>query len=404
VVSAGALRALAAAALAVPWASAAAARAATPCEAWVEISPRSGFVGQAVHHRRVVVRAERADADWVEPLRFPGFRTETPEAASAERIADDGAARVRFEIPTLLYPARAGRLVLPGGRLRCAGETIELPALAFEARAWPERGRPEAFSGVVGAVSIDAVAEPRVALGGSVRVHVTLRGPANLWDAEIELAADPPDTEVFRREPRVALRSGPSAVRHDVFDLVPRRAGTLRVAPLRVPWLDPASGEYRVAETPPLRVEVVAEAARPGTDADPTEPPAPTAGTDGAPAAWIGLAAALALATGWIAWRRRGPGAARDPARPALRAFDAADDADARAAALERALRARLATRGLDPTGSTTQDLLERSPDETVRGWVRALAEVERLRFSGSSLDGEADARLAALRARIGPA
>jgi hypothetical protein len=400
--AAGRIRGLAAVALAVLAASAGpAARATAACEAWVELTPRRGFVGQAVHHRRIVVRPERAAAEWVEPLRFPGFRAERPEPASAERIADDDTARVRFETPTLLYPARAGRLVLPGARLRCAGEAIEVPPRTFEALPWPRAGRPEGFTGVVGAVSIDAAAEPRVALGGSVRVHVTLRGPANLWDAEIALGAEPPDTEVFRREPRTGLRAGPSAVRHEVFDLVPRRVGTLRVAPLRVPWLDPDRGTYRVAETPPLRIEVVAADAPSEVDAAARTAPSPRSDAAGPPAGWGVLAVVLAVAAGWIAWRRRGPRAGGDPAGAALRAFDDAGDAEGRAVALEQALRARLATRGLDPTGSTTQELLERSPDETVRAWVRALAEVERLRFSGAALGPESDARLAALRARI---
>jgi len=62
---------------------------------------------------------------------------------------------------------------------------------------------------------------------------------------------------------------------------------------------------------------------------------------------------------------------------------------------------AHLARRGLDPDGRTIRELLERSPDESTRACVRALADLERIRFGPAGAADDADARLDAVRALL---
>jgi len=396
-------------------------RASPPCEARVELEPTRAFVGEAVLHRRLVIHPESLDLEWTRPLAFPGFRAETTSIGTAVRTVRDGEPAVRIEVPTWLFAARPGAWVLPAGRLRCGDHEIEVTSPRFEARPWPEAGRPPDFTGVVGRVSVDAAAEPEVALGGAVRVHVTSRGPASLWNAAPSLRVSPAETEIFAREPRIRVDDAggqPRVVRHDAFDLVPRRMGTLRIEPLRIPHLNPAEARYQVAQTDALEIRVgpapgpASEPTPPGlTDrppgqpAAPTEPAAPAALTEPAapaapavPTAWLvaaglGLAGLVAIAS---ARRRRGTRA--DPVREALRAFDRAGDTDARTAALERALRARLAEAGREPGRRPTRASLERFPDASLEECRRALAELERARFGGADPGAEFDARLEAIR------
>jgi len=379
--------------------------AAAACDAWVEIGPRRAYLGQAIEHRTIVIQPEGQTPEWTRPLGFPGFRSEALEATAAKRGVRDGAKAVRVETSRLLFPVRSGTLRLPPGRLRCGNLELEVPSPTVRALPWPAAGRPEDFTGVVGELTIGAASEPTVALGTTARVRVTSRGAANLWDATPKLRVRPSDTEVFRRAPRIGLRgsASPKAIRHDVFDLVPRHAGELQIEPLRIAYLDPATGHYGIAETEPLRIRVLPAAL------------APSAGSPGARRPLAGGAGgrrwgasirvwtlwAVLLGLGWagaIRLRRRG---SADPVRAALRDFDQADGPGARSAALERALSARLAQGGLDPTRRSRSELLVRSPDESTRECVRALEELERIRFAGGGHGAGLDERLAEIRRLI---
>ncbi|HKJ25660.1 MAG TPA: hypothetical protein VKB65_12615 [Myxococcota bacterium] len=390
--------------------AAAGAGASPACEAHVTLEPRRGFVGQPILHRRVVLHRADAEVEWTQPLRFPGFRVESTSPGLATRSELGGAPAVRIEVPTRLFAVRAGALALPAGRLRCGDDEIEVTSPGFEARPWPEAGRPADFGGVVGAVALDATAEAEVALGGSVRVHVTSRGAASLWNAAPRLRVEPAETEVFARPPRIRVGdagAGLRVVRHDVFDLVPRRAGALRVAPVAIAYLDPAEARYHVARTDPLEIRV-----RPASSPAAAETPATAgAGRRSGRGRWLAAAALLvaALATA-VAAARRLRAARADPARAALREFDRAADPMSRAAALERALRARLAERehrprlarrGPEPTGRATQAGLEASPDAIADECRRALAELERERFGGAGPGAGVEARLEAIRALV---
>ena len=403
-------------------------RAVPDCEVSIEIEPRRAFVGQPIEHRTVVVRAEGIAVSWAEPLRFPGFRSEILEPGSATRTELTGASTVRVVTPRVLFAARPGPVELPIGRLRCGKREIGVASPPIEALAWPALGRPAGFTGVVGQVTIDVASEPAVALGSSVRVHVTSRGAANLWDARHALQVEPRDTEVFAGEPRVTLHrgKGPVAIRHDTFDLVPRHAGALRVAPLTLTYLDPASGHYRVAESRPIEIRVLpgaTSASRTAANQRSVAPPATPDEGDTSGATWPWVASALLVAALGALGIRKRLGAPVDATDAALREADRAPDADSRSAALERALRAHLADRGAEPPRSGTQSSLEDSPDrgtgeylterETVtrkcpterenvaRECLAALDELERARFGGSGPGSEFEERLAAIRALL---
>jgi hypothetical protein len=368
---------------------------ALPCAASATIEPDRGFVGQPLLHRTVIVRREGVRPEWIRPVQFPGFRVERPEGGSrARRLEGPEGPSVRIEQHAWLFALRAGHVRLPEARLRCGELEVAVPGPEFEALAPPAAGRPSDWTGVVGDVAITAGAEPEVTLGGTVRVHVTTRGAASLWYAAPTLRTEPPDVEIFARPTRLSLQGGETihAVRHDVFDLVPRRTGTLRVAPLQIPHLDPASGRYRMAESEALEIEVSA----PATSA--VAPP-DGASTMQDPTGWstetmVGLlAAGLLLGAAWagaLAVRRRRE--APDPVRVALREADAAVDPDARAAALERGLRALLARRGLDDPAMESPDRLRRFPDAATRECVEALDALVRARFDGAGRSFDADA------------
>jgi hypothetical protein len=384
---------------------------APPCLASVTLDPGSAVIGQQVLYRlRVLSRDEVAAVEWVEPLAFPGFRAERlagpPQPARVER--GDASYRVHEE-HRALFPERSGTFALRGAGLRCrvGGESnrfflAPVPVATLTVFAPPEAGRPPGFAGLVGPLAMHAVVEPRaVTLGESVRLAVMLRGSGNLWDAPDPLALAGADAELFRHRPVRRLEPGSRLlVRvHFVYDLVPRRAGTLLVPSIEVPYFDAETRRYEVASAPAVAVTVAAAApdaagegasdaaagAAIGRDAEP-----PGTGGGSWLAVGLGLVAGATVAFAWVRRRHRGGASAG-----ALAAADAArdrGDRDGEAAALARALREALADGVPGARSLAAEEILERVAAPAAAWAARLLAEVDRARFDPSATPPDRDA------------
>jgi hypothetical protein len=379
---------------------AAPARTAPPrCEAEAAVEPARGFVGQQLHyHLRILRRRDVGTLEWATPLSFPTFRSEwLPGVTGEARVEREGETWLVFVERRALFPAHPGLLRIPGAALRCVSpdgeEIVPIPALEVQVDELPAEGRPGRFGGLLGPIELTAAVTPsRVALGETLRVSVLLRGDTNLWDADSPRAAlEAAGVDVFERPPELARDAGRALRlrRYLHYDLVPRRAGVIRLGELRIPYFDPAARRYGEAraQLAPIEVrEASAAPALPGLRAEP-RPPAPAAPAQPLRRLALALAAAgaLAAAATFVWWRRR-------PAAPAsaaqqierwlaeARAAEARRDREAAAAAGARALRAALRAEA----GLSTEEILQRLPAEgPARDAGRLLAEIERARFAG---------------------
>jgi hypothetical protein len=252
-----------------------------------------------------------------------------------------------------------------------------------------------------------------------VSVSVLVRGETNVWAAPVPFAGAfaPEQAELFDRPAELARDSGRHLElrQYYAFDLVPRRAGTLAIPELHVPYFDPATRSWGEARAPGLAIEVAARAAQaPAPEPPPALAPEPPARRPGlAVLAAIALLAALGGAAGGWLVGRRGPRVARRGGaapeavrelRARLAAALAAGDASAAAAAAARGLR--LALDGALPgaRGRTAEELAalaEQSRDDAARGLVALLARLEAARFAETpgnllALAREAEQHLAA--------
>ncbi|MGH0032750.1 MAG: hypothetical protein ACQGVC_23400 [Myxococcota bacterium] len=368
----------------------AASAASAPCRAEVRLEPPRAVVGQQVLYRvRIFSRDDVESVEWSHPPAFPSLRTETLPGDPQPRLpAPAPGGRVRDE-RRALFAERPGEHRLVAPELRCrlrGGETVTTPVP--EARLPVTPASPE----LVGPLTLHVTVTPeRVELGGSVRVAVLVRGAGNLWAMDPPLSADAfPGSELFARRPRLVLERGSALVvrRHFAWDVVPRSEGPLRVPPLTVPYLDPASGRVASARSEARFVAVVAGAA-------PAEPrarsaggaasDAPPSGRGGASPAIGVLVLVLAGVTGLLVWRLRGSGARRPPAP--------SRDADEPTAALAAELRAALARHVDDAASVTPEELVARRPkDPAVAAAAHLLASVERARFDPEAPPPDAEA------------
>ncbi len=371
---------------------------APACLASLALRPETVVTGQQVLYRlRILSRDDVTSVEWVEPPSFPGFRAERLPGRPHPEVERGGASyRVREE-NRALFAERPGSFTLRSAGLRCRvrGDSdrdflAPIPDASLTVVAPPETGRPPDFAGLVGPLTLRSVVEPHaLALGQSARLTVVLQGPGNLWDAPDPLSAEIADAELFRRRPELRFESGSRLfVRVQfVYDLVPRRQGTLNVPPIRVSYFDPDAQRYEVATAPTVAVTVAPPASHRDLETRDEAAAAPERLEPGpAPAqrrrgSWLVLGLALAAgASAVFAYRRRSRGASRE-------ALAAADDArtrgdrEAETAALARALREGLALVIPEVHTLATEEILARASAPAAERAARLLAEIDRSRF-----------------------
>lgn len=366
------------------------------CRARLVLEPAEAFVGQPVLHKvEIEQRRDVLDLRWEESLSFPAFRSEWIPGTAGPGASE---ATVRVEERRVLFPARAGRLALPGARLLCesAGrvERVALAPAELVAKEPPREGRPAGWAGLIGPVEVTTFATPdRVALGETASISVIVRGETNVWAAPAPFAGafDPAVAELFDRPPELARDSGRllQLRQYYAFDLVPRRAGALTIPAVRVPYFDPGRQGFAEARAPALTLQVDARAAVPAPPAEDAAPGETAArGPSLALAALAGLGGALAGF--WLA--RRGLGslraarALREPAREShasLRTALAAGDSAAAAAAAARALRLALEADAPGARQRTVEELSLGARGDDAR--VALLARLEAARYAERS-------------------
>lgn len=347
------------------------------CRVAVDVEPARAVVGQQlVYSAQIQQRRDVTALSWEEPLRFPAFRVEwLPGLTGDAPLERDGESYQAFSERRALFPAHAGALRIPAAAIRCSTgsgeEIVRIPALEVAVDPVPSEGRPPAWRGLIGPVEVARSVSPDgVAVGGSLRVSVVVRGEANLW-----MANEPGDplrgiggVEVFARPPELSRDAGRrlGVRRYFAFDLVPHESGTLTLPPLRVPYFDPIRAVFDEARAPAIELEIAPPEPMPAPPAA-TPTPRPAPGPSGPGSGALVLVALLGGAVLWLVISRFRSTASPDAA-PTARALleearraAAQGDQDASLRAAERAVEEALAQRepGDGPANRAARALLE---------------------------------------------
>lgn len=279
------------------------------------------------------------------PLMSGQLDLDAPAHASLQRVGEDiqyqrmlGGRRYNVvERRFLLIPERSGPLTLPGARLNGVAGTgfmgfdggrqpvsVAAPAKRLQVLPIPP-GAPQpwlplhgltlrylqapkqAFAGEAASIEIEAVAD------GAAAAQMPSLDIADVLGAQLFAEPAQVDEQFVEGRPRTTVRR--------TFSLVPSRPGALAVAGPRIAWWDAEAGAARIAELPPLQVQVVpgtrplatpatpppAAPSPPGADTKPAVVQAPGASRDW----WVGALAAVAVIAALLAGlalrRRRAP-------------------------------------------------------------------------------------------------
>jgi hypothetical protein len=342
-----------------------------------------------------------------------------------------------------LFPTHAGVFEIPEASLRCTirgrgpdparSEIIRVPPVQVRIVLPPTQGRPDDFAGAVGPLWVQtSIGAREIHLGESLSVSILLRGAGNLWDLPSPLREDAFDAEVFLRPSETDVEAGEQLYlrRYFRFDLVPHEIGPLRIPAVRLPYYDPRTGRYAVAEAASVTVNVLpregaddSSARRPGVSSlggAPDDAPGrraaasseATSGDKGG-AGWLaaGVLSVSCLGLAALTIRARSRHHLWTPTQRALAEADTAreaKDARAEAAALSRALYAAVAAIAPDLESPSPKALRERareggSATAVLGSAAEAIEALERERFSAearANATGSNDARTAVERLR----
>lgn len=131
----------------------------------------------------------------------------------------------------------------------------------------PTQGRPADFSGLVGGYSVTSTADPReAAVGEPITLRVTVNGPPPLSLIPLlDLTRQPGLVSGFRvpREPVLPAMTPVGAM--FTYPIRARKAGEQQIPPIELSYFDTAAGEYRIARSEPIRINI---RATPGVEID----------------------------------------------------------------------------------------------------------------------------------------
>jgi hypothetical protein len=246
-----------------------------PCSASIEFDPPRAVLGQQVILRVRIARGDgTSHVDWIEPTTYAGARVEwLPDSVVEDHFAAEADRNRMREARRALFPNRMGKIRVESSRLRCrvgtegAGHEVEIPVpgAILDVADVPRSGRPIDFSGVIGPISLQAIAVPeQISLSETVRLALMVRGRGALWNL-LDPLPEIAGAEIFRRRPELTVETGSrlSAVRHFVYDVVPQREGDLVLPEIRVSFFDPTTGRFESETTNPIRISVGARTPRP---------------------------------------------------------------------------------------------------------------------------------------------
>jgi len=360
-----------------------------------ELAPQTASVGQQVLYTLYLYT--QADVSAVSPQTIPTFAgfwsrdVALPQHPQAEMMTVDGERYGRVALlRKALFPLRSGRLTIDAAKVSLAVRVPQsgpfglVPEVAEVQRAAnpltldvaPLPPAPAGFTGLVGPLQVESRIDPgEIRAGEAATLKLTFAGRGNL-----QSLGDPPPPQldgvrVFppqRGSSEDVQADGVESRRTWSYVLVPERPGSWALPPIEVPYFDPATHAYAVAQGPAVDLTALPAASAaapipptPAPAAIASQPPASSSPAPGssasaaaasratltAVAAGAGTLALLGLGVGF-ALRRRPGTAPRRRLRERLARAGHEERPRQAASEIEEAWREYLQARWSIPTGA----------------------------------------------------
>ena len=251
-----------------------------------------------------ILRMDMRDPDFTgfAAKRIPGRRNFSATVAGRDYNA--------MEYAFLLAPLKSGRTRIPGtafhydvlrrrpnaGRFPTSpfflnsdaeSKALSAPDVALDVRALPPYSGKDAFSGLMGEFSLQALADKKeLAVGGAATVTIVLSGRGNIVDAPVPDLKAPPGCKLYKDAPEDHIdltNEGWTGKKLFRYSLAPLRAGTLTLPPVEFVYFNPKTGAYAKTASKPLTFEVAPGQASSGAEAKTRPADEPSVSGTGAP-------------------------------------------------------------------------------------------------------------------------
>jgi len=143
---------------------------------------------------------------------------------------------------------------------RTVRKTLASPSLVLEVLPFPQEGRPADFSGLTGSFRAESsVDKNAVKTNEAITYRIKISGQGNIKAIPQPQPVFPGDFEVYPPKSSETLdRSGQTVSGSKTFEyvLIPRVQGRQKILPVKLTYFDPASRQYRTAETREAVIDV----------------------------------------------------------------------------------------------------------------------------------------------------
>ncbi len=174
-----------------------------------------------------------------------------------------------------LFPLRPGKLTISPMELEIAQmdffgskvrrQRLKTEPIEIEALPLPKDGQPAGFESTnVGKFTIEARADrATIGVGDALTLTIDIRGQGNLRNVHAPALPRLDGWKAY--EPKVTVNLDPgeavSGTKTVEYLIMPERPGTTMIPSFELAYFDPATKEYAVAKSDPLRIEVTGSAA-----------------------------------------------------------------------------------------------------------------------------------------------
>lgn len=229
--------------------------------------------------------------------------------------------RVRYAVlrKAILYPQKSGKLEIepltldidyeaPTGRTNVFGE-METTRLSkrvssgvkeINAKALPEAGKPEDFTGAVGNFSFQVVpSRTMVKNGEPIEISLTVNGNGNFKLFKLPTLVVPDALDVYDPEHKDDVTTQPLGMEGkttDTYTVIPEFKGNHTIKPIKFSYFDTNTHSYKTIASNEIKIEVLDGPAVAGNHPNPLQKNGKDNNTDDANSVPVGLLLGLVIA------------------------------------------------------------------------------------------------------------
>jgi len=251
-----------------------------------QVDDTEAFVNQQILYTLKFYRAVKIRGASLEPINFEGFLAERLGKEREYSQILNGKKYVITEVRFALFPQRSGTLTITPAKINCQllyknsrrsrgfpfdsffdnfsydvkNELLTSEPLTINVSPLPALQNPSLATPLVGTFHITADLNPKdIKVGESSTLTITISGAGNVDSIPDPQIEDMEDFKLYEDKPQVDKKitlDGISGTKSFKRAIVPTKPGNFTIPAIKLPYLDPDTGKYKISATKPISISV----------------------------------------------------------------------------------------------------------------------------------------------------